>query len=77
MIENVEIAALERNEDRFEPSLGKTVRVYTFYGQETVFADDNDVVLGDLAGERPSDSLTTPEPPALPTFGGPDPAHTP
>jgi hypothetical protein len=77
MIENVEIAALERNEDRFEPSLGKTVRVYTFYGQETVFADDNDVVLGDLAGERPSDSLTTPEPPALPTFGGPDPVHTP
>jgi len=77
MIEGVEIAALERNEDRFEPSLGKNVRVYTFYGEETVFADDDDVVIGDLAGMRPSDSLPPPEPPALPTFGGPDPIHSP
>jgi hypothetical protein len=53
------------------------VRVYTFYGQETVFTDDEDVVLGDLAGERPSDSLTIPEPPPVPTFGAIDPAHTP
>jgi hypothetical protein len=77
MVEGVEIAALERNEDRLEPSLGKTVRVYTFYGEETVFTDDNDVVLGDLAGMRPSDSLPPPEPAPLPTFGGPDPVHTP
>jgi len=77
MIEGVEIAPLERNEDRFEPSLGKNVRVYTFYGEETVFADDDDVVIGDLAGMRPSDSLPPPEPAPLPTFGGPDPAHTP
>jgi hypothetical protein len=26
---------------------------------------------------RPSDLLQTPEPPALPTYGGPDPGHTP
>jgi hypothetical protein len=77
MIEGVEIAALERNDDRFEPSVNKTVRVYTFYGSDTIFADDDDVVIGDLAGERPSDSIASPEPPAMPTFGGPDPVHTP
>jgi hypothetical protein len=77
MVETLEMAALERNDDRFEPSLGKSVRVYTFYGRETVFADDNDVVVGDLAGMRPSDSLTTTEPDPLPTYGDADPVHTP
>jgi hypothetical protein len=77
MVESLEIASLARDRDRFEPSLGKTVRVYTFYGQETVFADDDNVVIGDLAGMRPSDALSTPEPAPLPTFGGPDPVHTP
>jgi hypothetical protein len=77
MIESLEVGTLVRNEDRFEPSIGRTVRVYTFFGRETVFADENDVVVGDLAGMRPSDSLTTPEPPPLPTFGGADPVHTP
>jgi hypothetical protein len=76
-IETLEIAALERDADRFEPSLGKDVRVYTFFGQETVFADEQDVVVGDLAGMRPSESLSTPEPAPLPTFGGADPVHTP
>jgi hypothetical protein len=76
-IEALEIAALERDADRFEPSLGKNVRVYTFFGQETVFADEQDVIVGDLAGIRPSDSLSTPEPAPLPTFGGADPVHTP
>lgn len=77
MLEALEIASLERNEDRFEPSLGRRVRVYTFYGQETVFADDADVVVGDLAGMRPSDSLDSPEPEPLETYGGADPAHSP
>jgi hypothetical protein len=77
MLESLEIASLERNEDRFETSLGKRVRVYTFYGQETVFADDDDVVIGDLAGMRPSESLDTLEPEPLETYGGADPAHTP
>lgn len=76
-LETLEIGSLERNEDRFEPSLGKSVRVYTFFGQETVFADDQDVVIGDLAGLRPSDALSTPEPAPLPTFGGADPIDTP
>jgi hypothetical protein len=77
LVEVLEVAALQRNEDRFEPTLGKTVRVYTFYGRETVFADDRDVVVGDLAGMRPSDSLTTPEPAPLPTYGGAEPAQAP
>jgi hypothetical protein len=77
MVESLEEAALERHEDQFEESLGRTVRVYTFFGRETVFADDNDVVVGDLAGMRPSATLTTPEPDPLPTYGGPDPVHTP
>ena len=77
MLEALEIASLERNEDRYEPSLGRSVRVYTFYGQETVFADDADVVVGDLAGMRPSDSLESPEPEPLETYGGADPAHSP
>ncbi len=76
-LESLEIGSLERDSDRFEPSLSRTVRVYTFFGQETVFADDDDVVLGDLSGMRPSDTLSTPEPAPLPTFGGPDPVHTP
>jgi hypothetical protein len=76
-VETLELATLERNDDRFEASIGRNVRVYTFYGRETVFADDEDVVIGDLAGMRPSDSLSTPEPAALPTYGGPDPVHTP
>lgn len=77
MFETLEMATLERNLDRVEPSLGKTLRVYTFFGRETVFADDDDVVVGDLAGMRPSASLSTPEPEALPAYGGADPARTP
>jgi hypothetical protein len=77
MVESLEVGTLERHEDQEEPSLGGKVRVYTFFGRETVFADDNDVVIGDLAGMRPSDKVSTPEPPPLPTYGGADPAHTP
>ncbi|HEY8041030.1 MAG TPA: hypothetical protein VIF15_14590 [Polyangiaceae bacterium] len=77
MIESLEMGALERNPDQYEPSFGKTVRVYTFFGKETVFADDDDVVIGDLAGMRPSDSVPFPEPEPMPTYGPLDPAHTP
>ncbi len=77
MVEALEIGALERNPDEYEDSFGRSVRVYTFFGRETVFADDNDVVIGDLAGMRPSDTLSTPEPPALPMYGTPDPVNTP
>ena len=77
MIEVLEEATLAREEDRFEPSLNKTVRVYTFYGRESVFTDENDVVIGDLAGMRPSESLSTPEPAPMPMYGAPDPINTP
>jgi hypothetical protein len=77
MIESLEEGTLERNPDVYEPSLGRSVRAYTFFGKETVFADEHDVVIGDLAGMRPSDSLRTPDLPPLPTYGAPDPVHTP
>jgi hypothetical protein len=77
LVESLEVGTLERHEDLYEPSLGRKVRVYTFFGRETVFADDTDAVIGDLAGLRPSDSLTTPEPEPLPTYGGADPVRTP
>ena len=77
LVETLEMAALERGPDLYEPTLGRTVRVYTFFGRDTVFADEHDVVIGDLAGMRPSETLTTPEPEPLPTYGGPDPVHTP
>ena len=77
LVETLEMAALERGPDLYEPTLGRTVRVYTFFGRDTVFADEHDVVIGDLAGMRPSDSLPTPEPESLPTYGGADPVHTP
>ncbi len=77
MVETLQMASLERQEDTFEGTLGRKVRVYTFFGRDTVFADDNDVVIGDLAGMRPSDTLSTPEPPPLPSYGGADPEHTP
>ncbi len=76
-VETLEIASLERNEDHFEPTMGRTVRVYTFAGKETVFADADDTVVGDLAGMRPSDSLATPPPPPIPMYGEPDPARGP
>ena len=76
MVEMIEIGTLERNPDQFEPSFGRMVRVYTFFGRETVFADEDDVVIGDLAGMRPSESLSTPEPEPLPMYGPPDPKNS-
>jgi hypothetical protein len=77
MIESLEVGTLQREPDQFEPDYGKNVRVYTFFGRETVFADDSDVVIGDLAGMRTADLVKTPEPEPLPTYGGADPVHTP
>jgi hypothetical protein len=77
MVETLSDVTLTREPDEFEPSLGRNVRVYTIYGREPVFADENDVVLGDLAGLRPSASVSAPEPPPIPTYGRPDPIGTP
>lgn len=77
MIEVLEEGTLERTEDLQVDGYPKKVRAYTFFGKETVFADDTDAVIGDLAGMRPSASLPGPEPEPMPTYGGPDPVHTP
>ena len=58
------------------PELGP-VRVYTFYGRETIFVDQHDVVVGDLAGLRSDASLKTAPPVALPQYGPLDPVGTP
>lgn len=76
-LETIQPVTLRREPDRYEPSLGRTVRVYTVLGRESVFADENDVVVGDLAGLRPHHTLRTPPPAPLPTYGPPDPVHTP
>jgi hypothetical protein len=77
MVERLEEVTLTREADLDEPSLGRKVRVYTVYGRDTVFADDDDVVIGDLAGLRPADSVKTPEPPPVKMYGDPDPVGTP
>jgi hypothetical protein len=73
-LESLEVATLERSEDLFEPSFGKKVRVYTFFGRESVFADESDAVIGDLAGMRPDSLLDSPEPEPMPTYGVPTPS---
>lgn len=75
--ERIRDVTLERKPDLHEPSLGRTVRVYTIYGREPVFTDDDGAVIGDMAGLRPHESLDTPEPPPAPMYGEPDPIGTP
>jgi hypothetical protein len=75
-LEKIEPVTLLREADMKHPELGP-VHVYTFYGRETVFVDERDVVVGDLMGLRADRVLRTPPPPALPRYGAPDPVHTP
>lgn len=77
MVEKVEEVALRRDADRDVPELGGMVRVYTVYGRESVFTDDDGRVIGDLAGLRLSETLDTPEPAPRRVYGEPDPVHTP
>ncbi|MCU0681265.1 MAG: hypothetical protein MUF34_03230 [Polyangiaceae bacterium] len=73
-IEILRDVTLMRHEDRDDPALGRRVRVYTIYGREPFFTDENDVVLGDLAGLLPAGN----EPlPPLPELGAADPVNTP
>lgn len=76
-VEQIREVTLRREPDLYQPWLGRTVRVYTIYGRESVFADDNDVVIGDLSGLRPAHLAGTPEPPSMPLYGTPDPVNTP
>lgn len=76
-VERIDDTSLVRRPDQHVPELGRTVRVYTFLGRETVFADEDDIVVGDLAGLVPLDRSSAPPPPEMPTYGGADPVNTP
>ncbi|RYG80926.1 hypothetical protein EON77_07935 [bacterium] len=67
IVEIVRDVTLKREADRDDAALGRTVRVYTIYGREAVFTDENDVVLGDLAGMR----VAAPDEGAEPALVGP------
>lgn len=76
--ETIDIVALRREDDRNEPTLaGRRVRIYTVFGRESVLADENDTVIGDLAGLRPAQAVSAPMPERLETAEAPDPVNTP
>ncbi len=77
LLETLRPVTLRRDPDLYVPALGRTVRVYTVYGRESVFADETDAVIGDLAGMLPADRVSTPAPLPMPRYGEPDPVHTP
>jgi hypothetical protein len=76
-MEVVRDVTLLRLEDRDDPALGRTVRVYSIYGREPFFADENDVVVGDMAGLVPADRVSAPLPRASVSLELPDPAASP
>ncbi|MGE0785912.1 MAG: hypothetical protein AB7S26_09510 [Sandaracinaceae bacterium] len=63
---------LIREEDRDMEDLGR-VRVYTIYGREPVFTDDDDVVVGDMLGMRTAEVVEGPVPDPMPDRGPFDP----
>jgi hypothetical protein len=76
-VERVEPVALRRDPDRRDEVLGRTVRVYTVFGRESVFADEQDRVIGDLAGLVPAAMVSRPLPELRMPETPPDPIHTP
>jgi len=76
LIERVEDGQLRRDADRQDATLG-AVRVYTFYGRETVFADAHGDVVGDLAGLLEASQVPSAMPPRIPSSTPPDPIGTP
>jgi hypothetical protein len=77
LLETLRPVTLRRDPDLYVAALGRTVRVYTVYGRESVFADEHDTVIGDLGGMLPSDRVSAPAPAPMPLYGVPDPLHTP
>ncbi|MCA9611067.1 MAG: hypothetical protein KC619_35980, partial [Myxococcales bacterium] len=63
---------LIREAARDVEGLGR-VRVYTIYGREPVFTDEDDVVIGDLMGLRDASTLPGPLPDPMPDPGPFDP----
>lgn len=76
-VERVEPVTLHRKPDRPDDLIGGTVRVYTIFGREPVFADDQNVVVGDMMGLRPHEVLDSPPPERIPQPSPPDPRGTP
>lgn len=76
--ENMEVVrdvTLARLDDRDDPVLGR-VRVYTIFGREPVYADDEDVVVGDMMGLVPGALVGEAAPNGI-ALGPPDPTGTP
>ncbi len=71
-VEVIRDVTLRREEDRDDPLLGH-VRVYTIYGREPIYTDDDDVVVGDMMGLVPASLVDRERAPAVPTDGPPAP----
>jgi hypothetical protein len=52
-LEKMRDVTLKREADRYQQEFGRNVRVYTLYGREAYFFDEENNLLGDLAGMRP------------------------
>jgi hypothetical protein len=72
-VEVVRDVTLLRLEDRDDERLGRRVRVYTIYGREPIYADEDDLVIGDMMGLVPAEMISAPMPTPMTTDGPPDP----
>jgi hypothetical protein len=73
-VEVVRDVTLLRLEDRDDAQLGRRVRVYTIYGREPIYADEDDLVIGDMMGLLPAELVHTPMPTPMATDGPPSPS---
>lgn len=76
-VEKVAPVTLQRLPDKHLDWLGRSARVYTILGREIVFADDDDTVIGDLAGLVLDEKAPSQAPRPMPTFEPLDPVNTP
>jgi hypothetical protein len=74
-MEVIREVSLRRVDDQYDAAIGRTVRVYTIYGREPIYADENDVVIGDMMGLLPGDRVAEPFPPTIVAPGPPEPAR--
>lgn len=71
-MEVIREVTLKRLEDRDVEGLGR-VRVYTIYGREPIFTDENDIPVGDMFGLRAASAVEGPVPDPMPDPGPIDP----
>jgi len=62
--DEIEAVPLFRVADRYEPDLGRDVRVHTLFGSQAVYTTEEGELLGDLAGMRVEGALDTEAPAA-------------